>query len=199
MASHGAAQPEALRPRVPRAARPLLLALACIPALAIADVDDSAYDTATQRTTSAARRAMDQQFERERKLEEARDGREREEVAANAAARLAELAARPYPVRLLESRCTECHKAGHYMEQSHSLPGWWFVVLRMKYLNDAELEIADIPVLASHLTAIRGAGGLVAVVEYAALPALLAASLLAGGWVQRRRVRARNVIKDSNQ
>lgn len=199
MGSHGAAQPEALRPSVRRAARFLLLGLATIPSLANADVDDSAYDTATQRASPAARRAMDQQFERERKLEEARDAREREEAAANAAARLAELAARPYPVRLLESRCTACHKAGHYMEQSHTLPGWWFVVLRMKYLNDAELEAADIPVLASHLTAIRGAGGLVAVLEYAALPALLAASLLAGGWFRRRRARARNVIEDNNQ
>ena len=199
MGSHGAAQPEALRPSVRRAARFLLLGLATIPALANADVDDSAYDTATQRASPAARRAMDQQFERERKLEEARDAREREEAAANAAARLAELAARPYPVRLLESRCTACHKAGHYMEQSHTLPGWWFVVLRMKYLNDAELEAADIPVLATHLTAIRGAGGIVASMEYAALPALLAASLLAGGWFQRRRARAKNVIEDNNQ
>lgn len=142
---------------------------------------------------------MDQQFERERKLEEARDAREREEAAANAAARLAELAARPYPVRLLESRCTACHKAEHYMEQSHSLPGWWFVVLRMKYLNDAELEIADIPVITSQLTEVRGAGGLVAVLEYAALPALLAASILVGRWFQRRQDRARNVMKDGNQ
>ena len=45
------------------------------------------------------------------------------------------------------------------MEQSHTLPGWWFVVLRMKFLNAAEIEGAEMSVLATHLTQIRPAAG----------------------------------------
>jgi hypothetical protein len=139
-----------------------------------ADIDDSSYDTHSESVSAAARQAMDARLAQERQREEERERREREAEAREEAARQAALAARPYPVRLLEQRCTACHASTHYMEQSHTLPGWWFVVVRMKYLNGAELAPAEMPILAAHLSEIRGAAGLEAALEYAALPTLLA-------------------------
>ena len=154
-----------------------------------ADIDDSAYDTASQRVSTAARRAMDAELAQEKAKELAREREEREAEARAQAEREAALAARPYPVRLLEQRCTACHAAGHYMEQSHTLPGWWLVVLRMKVLNAAELDGAEMSVLAAHLTQLRPAAGIDAALEYAALPLLLAFPFV--GWWGWRRLRGK--------
>ena len=150
-----------------------------------ADIDDSAYDTASQRISAAKRRDMEADFARERQREADRERLEREAEARAEAGRQAALAARPYPVRLLEKRCTACHAAEHYMGQSHTLPGWWFVVLRMKVWNAAELDGAEMSVLATHLTQIRPAAGTDAALEYAAIPLLLTL-LFAAGWGWRR-------------
>lgn len=159
---------------------------------ALADIDDSAYDTSSQRVSAAKRRAMEADFARERQHEAERERLVREADARAEAERQAALAARPYPVRLLEQRCTACHAAGHYMEQSHTLPGWWFVVLRMKYLNQAELDGAEMSLLATHLTRIRPAVGTEAALEYSALPILLTLPFAAGwGWRRLRRRRRR--------
>jgi mono/diheme cytochrome c family protein len=156
----------------------------------LADIDDTTYDASSQRTSAAKRRAMDADFARQRQREEERERFAREAEDRAEAERQPALAARPYPVRLLEQRCTACHAAGHYMEQSHTLPGWWFVVLRMKVLNAAELDGAEMSVLANHLTRIRPASGAEAALEYAALPLLLTLPLAAGwGWRRTRRQR----------
>jgi hypothetical protein len=158
-----------------------------------ADIDDSAYDTASQRISAVKRRAMEADFALERQREAERERIEQEAEARAEAERQAALAARPYPVRLLEQRCTACHGAGHYMEQSHTLPGWWFVVLRMKVLNAAELDGAEMSLLATHLTQIRPAAGVDALTEYATLPFFLALPFAAGwGWRRVRRLRQRD-------
>lgn len=155
--------------------------------LVLADIDDSAYDTSSQRISAVKRRAMDAEFAEERQREEERERLEREAAARAEVERQVALAARPYPERLLEKRCTACHVADHHMAQSHTLPGWWFVLIRMKYLNAAELDGAEMSVLALHLAEIRPAAGTEAVLEYLALPTFLLLPFVAGwGWRRRR-------------
>lgn len=155
----------------------------------LADIDDSAYDIASKRISADKRRAMEADIEREQKREEERARLVREATARAEAERQATLAARPYPVRLLEKRCTVCHAENRYREKAHTWPGWLLVVMRMRYLNDAIIEPAELSTVVSHLAAEHPAEGLDVVLEYAALPvaALLAGGVIWLGGLRRRR------------
>jgi hypothetical protein len=86
------------------------------------------------------RQRLQAEFARQREQEEQRARIEADKRERLAAADAARLAARPYPLRLTESRCTVCHAATHFQQQAHTWPGWLAVVLRMKCFNHASLE-----------------------------------------------------------
>lgn len=163
------------------------LFLLCLSTQILSDVDDSSYNVGSNRMPPAQRHAMEQEFKRQQQDEDQRRQQALETAARQELERAAALAARPYPVRLLEARCPKCHKEMDYLEQAHTLPGWGFVVMRMKYFNGAELAHADMPVIATHLTEIRGLGGTAAVLEYAALPAVCAMPAFWIWWRRRRK------------
>jgi hypothetical protein len=104
--------------------------------------------------------------ERERRQESVRqqieEGRRRaeEEARREAEARRqqeAELAARPYPVRLVEARCLGCHRMDHLLDRPRTRLGWELVALRMQRFNGAHLDPGERAVIAAHLARTRPA------------------------------------------
>lgn len=174
------------------AARRAGLLMACLFAAAPAggEMEDREYES-----TEAAKPA--QVLERRKREIEAElqaEARRQEEArAAEEAARLAreaERAARPYGVRLLEARCeTVCHGHDRFAHTRHGWLGWQMVILRMEHLNGALLDTGERGDLARHLAETQPASLGEAALEYATLPAALAAPWL--GWVAWRRWRRR--------
>lgn len=139
-----------------------------------------------------------QQIVRQRRLDielELRETARREAAALAAAeaaqlARAAERAARPYAVRLLETRCeTVCHDHKRFAHNRHTWLGWQAVILRMQSINGALLDPGDRGDLASHLADSQPAGWVDAVLEYALLPVMLVMPWL--GWLGWRRWKIR--------
>lgn len=153
----------------------------------LADVDVADYQTPGAVRSERERQRLQREFARQRAEEEQRARIEVEEQARLAAAEAARLAARPYPLRLTESRCTVCHAASHFQQQAHTWPGWLAVVLRMKYFNHAPLETAEIPVIVGHLAATYPAGGIDTLIEFGVAPSFLAAAAMPLLWFRRRR------------
>jgi hypothetical protein len=151
------------------------------------DVDDASYDASSQRLSVEKRRTLEADFEQEQKREEERERKAREAAAREASERQAALAARPYSVRLLEKRCTACHDDTNYRQQAHTAPGWFLVVLRMKYLNGASIEHDELSIIANQLATEHPANGLVALLEYATLPTALGLMAGVASFVWRRR------------
>lgn len=166
----------------------LLVALPC--AAPRADIDVAEYEVRGAVRSEQQRKKLNAQFERDRQEEQAREKKQQEELARQEAERQAALAARPYPLRLTEARCTVCHAATHFSQQRHTWPGWFAVVLRMKYFNHAPIESVDIPVIAGHLAYTYGASGVDALLEYL-LPLATVALPAGAGWLLRRRLRRR--------
>jgi hypothetical protein len=168
-------------------------ALALVVALLLAgsaraDIDSGAYDAGSAAHSKQARERLRQQIE-----EEARETAERERLEADLAAQReaaarAWLEARPYPVRLLERRCTECHPAERYAATRHTEPGWHLVLSRMEWLNGAAFSWGERTELVRYLAGSQGLSGSQAALELSAIgaPALL---LLATPWLARRRRR----------
>lgn len=150
------------------------------------DIEDSAYDTGSQHLSRAARQAGEAKLARERLQEAERERREREDEARHEAERQARLASRPFNLRLTESRCTVCHAATHFQKQEHALPGWLWVVLRMKYINEAQIDINEIPVIVMYLASSHPAADAQAALEYAAASFALVGMLLPALWYRRR-------------
>ncbi len=153
---------------------------------ALADVDVADYQTPGVVRSERERQRLQAEFARQREQEEQRARIEVEEQARLAAAEAARLAARPYPLRLTESRCTVCHAATHFQQQAHTWPGWLAVVLRMKYFNHAPLASDEIPVIVGHLAATHPAGGIDALIEFGVLPTALGVAALPLLWYRRR-------------
>lgn len=126
------------------------------------------------------------EIEAERQAEARRAEEERVAEEALRLARGAELAARPYSVRLLEARCTACHVRESFTHIRHSWLGWQAVILRMQYFNGARLNPGERGDLARHLAVAQPASLGEAALEYAMLLATLAAPFL--GWAGWRRV-----------
>lgn len=123
--------------------------LACTHARA--DVDVSEYQTrqAVRSETEARRLRAILDREEEAAAQRARLAQDTE--AQRLAAEGARLAARPWPQRLTEERCTLCHSASNYATGGHTLPGWWAVILRMRYINQAPVTWGDHWTIALHL------------------------------------------------
>ena len=100
-------------------------------------------------------------------------------------------ARRPYPERLMESRCGACHAPDALSGAGHSWPGWYLTIARMRVLNGAPIAPAEARVLATHLATNQPASRVRALLEYAGI---LLLSVLPGaawwGWRKWRRARA---------
>lgn len=106
-------------------------------------VESDLTEEERQRQQEAVQRQIEEARQRaaEQARKEAEDRRQRE----------AELAARPYPVRLTETRCLGCHGMETLLEQRRTRIGWELVALRMQRLNGAQLEPGERAVIAAHL------------------------------------------------
>lgn len=169
---------------------PLLLLLACTPAAA--DIDSSAYDAGGTIRGEAQRKALQRQFELERQAEAARETVRRAEMERQRAEAAAREAARPYPERLTEQRCTLCHPATHFAAQRHTWLGWTLVVKRMVHLNKAPIAPEEHAVIVGYLLATHSPGATEYLIEYGVPPLLLAilggAGYFALRWWWRRRL-----------
>ncbi|MBM3392628.1 MAG: hypothetical protein FJY34_11765 [Betaproteobacteria bacterium] len=166
------------------------LALLCLFAAApvSGEMEDREYESAETAKPAHVLERRKREIEAELR---AASRRQEEARAAEEAARLAreaDLAARPYAVRLLEARCeTVCHGHERFAHARHGWLGWQAVILRMQYLNGALLDPGERNDLARHLAAIQPASFAESVMEYAIAPAMLATPFL--GWVGWRRWR----------
>lgn len=163
----------------------------CAAGIASADIDPKEYAAPGAVTPSKPPQQLRAEVEAEI---EAERRREAERVQAEQEAtrqRERELAARPLAVRLLESRCTSCHEPAYYEDREHTRVGWELVILRMQWLNGAELGAGERGIIAAHLAEKRPAS-MVRVLFDAAVVlspiAIAALSVLAWrGWRRRRR------------
>lgn len=119
---------------------------------ALADIDDSEYETKAKPGSRKEQARLKAQIEEEARLEAEQAVREAEEEAKRLAAEHARKEARPYPVKLTERRCTLCHNADNYTRNGHTWLGWQAVVLRMVYLNYCPLEPGERGVIVAHLS-----------------------------------------------
>lgn len=155
-----------------------------------AELDAADYKIEPVIPAGRAREQVRAEIARDIEQEARHAQREAELEARQRAQAEAEEARRPYPQRLLQSRCTLCHPADKYLNQRHTVIGWHLVILRMRWLNRAPIAIEDHAMLASELAQVRPAQGTDALAEYTlaggVLTMLLSASLLLG-WGLRRR------------
>lgn len=164
----------------------LLFSLVCASAI-YADIDPSEYELKSSIRSEKERERFRLQLEKSR-AEEVEHERAQAEIEARQQAEEKErLAARPYPVKLLEARCTKCHAATHYENQNHTWLGWLLVAVRMEYFNDAILNPGDRKVIVAHLAETYPANGSDALIEW--LAQLLAALGPIGAWLLFRGVR----------
>lgn len=163
---------------------PLLLAAG--PAPAGLDIDQ--YLPPVQAVFTDEERERREALVRQQ-IEQARlraEQRARQELDAESR-RVAALAARPYPVRLTESRCLGCHGLDTLAERPRTRLGWELVALRMQRFNGAYLEAGERGVIAAHLARTYPAPRWRRTTEFLALVAALLAPLLAWWLWQRPR------------
>lgn len=165
----------------------LYLGMAICPA--IADIDNSAYEAVGVVRNEKERRALQRQFEAERAAEAAREAALEAERQKERHAAAARQAARPYPERLTQQRCTQCHQATNYANQRHTWIGWTLVVKRMVHLNHAPIPAEEHPVIVDYLVETYPAATEEGIVEYG-LP-LVALALVAGIWWTGQRLMRR--------
>lgn len=128
-----------------------------------------------------------------REIEAAREAahREAEALAREQKRNEQELAERPPAVQLIEARCANCHEDDTIFAKGRSRLGWEAVVLRMKWLNGADLKSGERPVIASWLATEYGVPAWQTASELLAL----FGSTVAAVWVARtmnaRRTRER--------
>jgi hypothetical protein len=169
----------------------LLVVLVGLSSSPRADVDVSEYRASGAVRSQRESARLKQEFE-QRRAEEAAKARQAEaESARRLAEEAARRAARPWPVRLTEARCTLCHAAANYEATSHALPGWIAVILRMRYFNLAPLDWEEAWTISRHLSETRPADALIALFEWSAAGAMIAGPFLLYFWTTRRQRRFR--------
>ncbi len=169
--------------------RAFLLPVCLVAGASLADVDVADYGTPGAVSSEDERRRLRAEFERQRRIEAERQRELHEEARRHAEARRAALAARPYPLRLTEARCTDCHPETVYLQSSHTALGWALVGARMKWLNGAGLAPEEVAVIATHLAENRPASGARTALEYGLALGVLILPLAGVGlwqWLRRR-------------
>lgn len=133
-----------------------IIALFCIAGAARAEMDASEYEVRKSVQSDAEREALRRRIEADKETDRIREQAEAERRAAEAERRRQELEARPYPVRLAEARCTECHPAAQFEGKHHGWVGWSLVVARMRFLNGAVISGHEAAIIIPHLVAEQG-------------------------------------------
>lgn len=152
----------------------------CFTLEAQAEMDASEYETRKALASPAERERVLGDIEAERQAEAQRAAAKLAEEKAAQARIDAARANRPYPERLLESRCGTCHAMDRLSQARHTLPGWHFTIARMRWWNGAPISLTESGVLADYLATRQPAMGFGILIEYAALLSPLA---LGAGWV----------------
>lgn len=117
-------------------------------------------------TTSEERVRLLEAIAAEREAEAARE-KARQAADAEARQRAAEAEARrPREERLLEARCTQCHRLEQVAAARHTPIGWWFTVARMRWWNGAAMTGEEAALLVAHLAASQQARSGARLAEY---------------------------------
>lgn len=154
-----------------------------------ADVDVSEYQTRQSVRSDKEREALQADFERQRREEEAHAHAARREEARRQAEEQARREARPYPVKLTEARCTLCHSPLNFETSRHAWPGWAAVVLRMKYFNQALLAWEDMWIISRHLSRTHPADATSAAIEWGSLALAPTLVAIAVAWRRHRKLK----------
>ena len=154
--------------------------------LARADIDVTEYQTARSVKTERERQQLQERFESERQQEMARQAEAQARERHRFEEAQARLAARPWPERLTEAKCSKCHTDQNYQRAAHALPGWWGVVLRMRLFNQAELSWSDMTTIVPHLSDAYPASASSAAMEWGMLLLSLLLAAIGIAWVIRR-------------
>jgi hypothetical protein len=167
---------------------PFLVLLFFLTGAATAGLDIDEYMPPIESDLTQEERDRRQQAV-QRQIEEARR-RAEEQARQEAEARRqreAERAARPYPVRLTETRCLGCHPVEALLDRPRTRLGWELVAVRMQRFNGAHLEPGERAVIARHLAEADPVPAHRKVAEAAILAFIgLAPPLLGWLWWRRR-------------
>lgn len=155
-----------------------------------AEMSGDEYRSPTVITNPAERQHMAEQLERERAQAAEREARQAAERAAAAEAERRLMLARPPGERLLEARCSSCHRPEVVAGKRHTALGWRVVVERMRWWHGADVPRDDVAPIVAHLATTRPATGGQAVLEWA-VPAAATVSMLFAATVYIRRLRRR--------
>lgn len=185
MATHDAADAQEVR-RLCWACAVVLITLCGSYRQANADIDVTEYLTTRSVKTERERKQLQEHFEAERQQELLRHKEEQIRERLRLVDEQARLAARPWPVRLTEAKCSKCHTDQNYQRAAHALPGWWSVVLRMRYFNQAELSWSDMTTIVQHLSETYPANSNTALMEWGMLMLSLFLAAIGGTWAIRR-------------
>jgi hypothetical protein len=143
------------------------LVLAAFPRSAAAEMDASEYEVRKALPAKGERGSVQSEIEAEERMLRRREAERLEREQAQAREREAVLAARPYPVRLIEARCNGCHRGEDYGGKRYGWLGWHSVILRMQLLNGAQLGPRERGVIARHLSEEQPAAASWLIVEWA--------------------------------
>lgn len=145
------------------------------------------YQTEADSLSPEDREAARQRLAGQIALERARAEDAARKAEAEAEARAAARALRPPGEQLVEARCLTCHDR-HQIDAAELGPlGWNITVLRMQWLNGAELQSGERRVIASHLAAAdKGRAAMEWGLAVLSGLALLAAGQGAWFWWRRR-------------
>lgn len=155
---------------------------------AFADIDVAEYQLQRSVRSETERRRLQAEFERRREAAAQEENRVQEALAQAQAEEAARRAARPYPVRLTEARCTRCHVPAHYTTKAYGMPGWAAVVLRMRLLNDADdLAWEEMSVIIGHLARTHPATAIRHMMEWITVGLLLVLPLWLRAWLRSHR------------
>jgi hypothetical protein len=185
MATHDATDAQEVR-RLFWACSVVLITLCGGNQQANADIDVTEYQTTRSVKTERERKLLRERFEAERQQEMSRQAEEQARERLRVEEEQARLAARPLPVRLTEAKCNKCHTDQNYQRAAHTLPGWWSVVLRMRYFNQAELSWSDKTIIVQHLSETYPADSNAVFIEWSMLMLGLLLTAIAGTWIIRR-------------
>lgn len=133
---------------------------------AVAEMDDRSYaprrSSPPQDETERVRRQID-----EEKAMDARKAAEKAREEEEAERRLAAAnEARPRGERLLETHCRTCHGPENFDNVRFGWIGWHVTILRMRFVNDAELGWGEHFRIAAHLLETRAATRLQQAIEW---------------------------------
>jgi hypothetical protein len=147
--------------------------LACLSPRLEADVDVSEYQLKEAVRSPQESERLQKEFMLQRIEEASKASHAEADLARRYAEEEARRAARPWPVRLTETRCTQCHADEHYRAVAHALPGWIAVALRMRFFNMAPLDWAEIWIISRHLAERQRADGVTVLLEWSAAAGMI--------------------------